>query len=299
MSLPRQILPDSMYLVTRRCTQRQFLLRPSATNTTIFMYCLALAAEKTGVLVHAVCVLSNHYHATVTDPLGRVPDFMQHLHKYVSKCVNASYGRWENLWSAEQPSLVRCEEDDDVLRRMVYTLTNPIEAYLVDCGRHWPGVRMAPEDLLNGPIACPRPNVFFSKEGNTPEVAYLKLTRPDIYPHLSDEEFVQLLSGAVEAREEELRAEAKRKHIRFLGARKVLAQRPTDSPSTIPPRRNLSPRIAAANKWRRIEAIRRLKSFAAEYRLAWLEWKRGLRDILFPPGTYALVHHAGAACRAP
>jgi hypothetical protein len=30
MSLPRQVLPGQFYLVTRRCTQRQFLLRPDA-----------------------------------------------------------------------------------------------------------------------------------------------------------------------------------------------------------------------------------------------------------------------------
>jgi hypothetical protein len=30
MSLPRQVLPGQFYLVTRRCTQRQFLLWPDA-----------------------------------------------------------------------------------------------------------------------------------------------------------------------------------------------------------------------------------------------------------------------------
>jgi hypothetical protein len=57
---------------------------------------------------------------------------------------------------------------------------------------------------------------------------------------------------------------------------------------------NLKPRVAAANKWARIEALRRLKSFVHAYRQAWLLFKQGIRDILFPPGTYALVRHAGA-----
>jgi hypothetical protein len=29
MTAPREIIPGTTYLVTRRCTQRQFLLRPS------------------------------------------------------------------------------------------------------------------------------------------------------------------------------------------------------------------------------------------------------------------------------
>ena len=28
MSIPRQVLPGSTYMITRRCTQRQFLMRP-------------------------------------------------------------------------------------------------------------------------------------------------------------------------------------------------------------------------------------------------------------------------------
>jgi hypothetical protein len=61
MSLPRQILPGSTYLVTRRCTQRQFLLRPSKLTNQIILYCLALAVARTGILLHAFVALSNHY----------------------------------------------------------------------------------------------------------------------------------------------------------------------------------------------------------------------------------------------
>src|SRR5690348_1149584 len=38
--LPRQVLPRQFYLITRRCTQRQFLLRPDAPTNNAFLYCL-------------------------------------------------------------------------------------------------------------------------------------------------------------------------------------------------------------------------------------------------------------------
>ena len=95
--LPRQILPGSTYLVTRRCTKRQFLLKPSKRTNRVFLYCLAHACEVTGVQVHAVTVMSNHYHAVVTDPEGRLPKFAELLNKYVAKCQNAGYGLWEKL----------------------------------------------------------------------------------------------------------------------------------------------------------------------------------------------------------
>jgi len=282
-----------MYLLTRRCTQRQFLLKPSPQSNAIFLYCLALAAEKTGVLVHAVCVLSNHYHAVITDVHGNLPEFTAHLNKYVAKCVNASLARWENLWATEQPSQVALIEDADALKRLVYTLSNPTESYLVDRSERWPGVRTTPQDMLRGPIEVPRPGVFFRQEGPTPEVASLEITRPAIYQDLDDQAFAAKLEQAIADREQELRGHAKEKGIRFLGLRKLRSQNITDTPRTIEPRRNLKPRVAAANKWSRIEALQRLKSFIREYRQAWTRWKAGLRDTLFPPGTYALMRHAG------
>jgi hypothetical protein len=50
----------------------------------------------------------------------------------------------------------------------------------------------------------------------------------------------------------------------------------------------MRPRIAAGNKWRRIEALQRLKSFIKAYRRAYARWKAGARRVLFPPGTYSL-----------
>jgi hypothetical protein len=47
---------------------------------------------------------------------------------------------------------------------------------------------------------------------------------------------------------------------RFLGAVQVLAQKPTDRPTSGEPRRGLNPRVAARDKWKRIEVLARLRS---------------------------------------
>ena len=59
---PRRVLPGTSYLVTRRCSERRFFLRPSKLTNEILLYVLAVAAQRYGVLVHAFCVLSNHLH---------------------------------------------------------------------------------------------------------------------------------------------------------------------------------------------------------------------------------------------
>ena len=46
MSFPRQVLPGTTYMITRRCAQRQFLMRPDPETNNAFIYCLAEAAAR-------------------------------------------------------------------------------------------------------------------------------------------------------------------------------------------------------------------------------------------------------------
>jgi REP element-mobilizing transposase RayT len=59
--LPRPVLPQQFYLITRRCTQRQFLLRPDPETNNAFIYCLIDAALRYDVEVLLPCAMSNHY----------------------------------------------------------------------------------------------------------------------------------------------------------------------------------------------------------------------------------------------
>ncbi len=111
---------------------------------------------------------------------------MAELNKLVAKCVNASLGRWENLWATEQPSLVRLEGPEDVMRAMVYTYTNPVSSYLVKRSIHWPGLRSDPADLLEGTMEATRPDVFFRSEGSTPNALSLDICIPDCFSTMGE-----------------------------------------------------------------------------------------------------------------
>ena len=45
MSLPRAIVLGRRYMITRRCSERRFFMRPDRKTNNAFIYCLALAAE--------------------------------------------------------------------------------------------------------------------------------------------------------------------------------------------------------------------------------------------------------------
>ncbi len=79
--LPRPVLPRQFYLITRRCTQRQLLLRPDRETNNAFTYCLIVAALRYGIDVLLPCAMSNHHHTVIYDRDGRYPEFVEHFHK--------------------------------------------------------------------------------------------------------------------------------------------------------------------------------------------------------------------------
>jgi putative transposase len=293
MTLPRQLLPNCTYLVTRRVTQRQFLLKPTQFTTQIFTYCLAVAAERSGIQLHAVCVMSNHWHAVLTDPHANLPEFLAYAHKYVAKALNALFGRSENLWASQPPSVVKLETAEDVLDKALYVICNPVASELVARAKHWPGLL---KYLPGHSQVVQRPDVFFRRQGPMPGSARLELTVPPQFGHLSASAFAELVQSRIAAREAEVALEMSSGGRSFLGRRGVIAQRSTSCPRSKEGRGGLNPRLACRSKWHRIEALQRQKSFQVEYRQAYVEWRGGNRDAVFPNGTYALRVRAGVAC---
>ena len=280
-------------MVTRRCTQRNFLLKPKPLTSQIFLYCIAVAALKTGVQIHAVCVMSNHWHCLLTDPDGRVAEFYAWVHKYVSKAVNASYGRWENLWSSEKTSVVRLQKRKDVISKADYILSNPVAAGLVAKGTNWPGVRLFRRSHSQ---VVKRPAIFFRPDGKMPKEVDLNIVPPPQFGGIGAERFEEQVELLLERREARIKAKMELAGRSFLGARGVIQQPHEARPISFESRRELNPRVAGKSKWHRIEAIQRQQEFLLAYREAYKRWKAGVRNVLFPPGTYGLRVFAGVRC---
>jgi putative transposase len=283
-------------MITRRCTQRQFLLRPDLATNNAFTYCLAVAVQRSGVWPIFTAAESNHHHTGIHDPLGTYPAFLEHFHKLLAKCMNSLRGRWENFWSSEQTSVVRLVDPADVLDKMVYALTNPVKDNLVAKVTDWPGVNAFETLVSGGSITAVRPAHFFREDGPMPETVTLTFSRPPELASMSHEEFAGMLRSRVEAAEADAEAKRQAKGVRVLGRQAILDQDWRDSPSSHEPRRELNPRVAAKNKWSRIEALQRNKDFGNVYRRAFEALRKGIKDVLFPAGTYWLRRFAAAIC---
>jgi REP element-mobilizing transposase RayT len=295
MTAPRRIVPGATYLVTRRTTQRQFLLKPSDLTNGTVGYILGVAAARFGIRLHAVVVLSNHLHLVLTDPRARLPRFCQYFDSLVARAMNASLGRWEAFWSSGSYSAVTPVGSSDVVDKTVYTLANPVDAGLVERGAEWPGLWSGTESVGGTWRSFERPRHFFRKKGYMPERATVELTPP---PGFTAHEFKERVASGLAAKEAEKARALEGEKRRFVGARRVLAQRHTDLPAPGEPRRGLNPRVAARDKWKRIEALARLKSFLQDYRTALAKLRAGATGVVFPHGTYHLRVLLGVRCAA-
>lgn len=296
MTAPRPVVPGRFIFITRRCTQRTFLLRPDDETNNAFTYLVGEAAKRFGMKVVLPQMLSNHHHQTLYDALGKEVEFREHFHKMLAKSQNALRGRWENLWSTEEPCTVEILTREDLLEKLVYTATNPVKHGLVEKVHHWPGPKFVAA-LLNGKkMRATRPKHFFRDEGPMPEEIELDLGLPDDFE--GKEEFLAELRRRIHAVEEHYAHERARTGKRVLGRRAVLRQSWRDNPSSHEPRRGQRPRIRARSAWVRMAALQRNKEWEAEYREARRRWLAG-EAVEFPYGTYWLRRFANVLVKPP
>jgi putative transposase len=289
MTAPRRIVPGDVYMITRRCTRREFLLRPDETTNQIFDYCLAEAAARHDIGLIAWKAMSNHYHAVVHDPHGRLPAFIEHFHKMVAKCMNRRWDRWENFWSSDETCVTKLVTNHDILEKVLYVLCNPIESDLVGRITDWPGSSSL--GYMNGKqrtIRRPKGG-YFLEDGKMPKTATLRaIVPPQITKHETAASWRTAMRSALAERETTILAERARKKRGVLGRKAVLRALPTQAPPRDAIHRKLRPCIACLDPVRRNLELCALQEFRARYAEVREKWIAGDRRAVFPAGTYRM-----------
>jgi putative transposase len=285
-------------MITRRCTQRQFLLRPDPETNNAFIYCLAVAAQQHGIDVLFTVAMSNHHHTGIYDAAGNYPAFLEHFHKLLAKCQNARRGRRENFWSSEQTSVVLLADERDFLARLTYAVCNPVKDHLVARAEEWPGVVSLPSALRGGVLTARRPRHFFREDGDMPERVTLTFQQPHFLKHLTAHEYAELVTENVKRAEDAAGQERRRTGRRVAGRAAILRQDWRDCPRTAADEK-ADPVTGGGSQWGRMEALLRNRAFRDAYIAAREALKSGVRDAVFPAGTYWLRRFAQVACLSP
>jgi putative transposase len=274
-------------------------MRPDKETNNAFIYCLAVSAQRFGIGVVGFGTMSNHYHAVIVDNEGCLPDFLQFFHRIFAVHQNVLRGRWEAFWAPhEQPSVVELLRPDDLLEKLVYAITNPVNDALVDKVEHWPGAACLPSLVSGRTMVATRPRRFFRDNGPFPDSACLELSASPFHSDLLHPEWAKLVAGSVDASVQNTREMRIKSGKCVVGAKAVLAQPWHEAPESYEPRRTMNPHVACRDKWRRIEALQRNRAFLDAYREARLAWMSGGKNVEFPAGVWYLRHFPGVVCAA-
>ena len=285
-------------MVTRRCLDRRYFMRPDADVRAALEYLMAVGMARFGVAIVAAAFLSNHYHLILSDPLGRYPAFLQWFDSLVARVVNCRRGRSGRFWDGEQVHVEVLLDAEAVERKIVYVMANAVAAGLVEHGREWPGVRSSPQAWVRPAKVVRRPDWFFRPDGVMPEEAELSYAMPPTHEGMEAAEFVARIArrvGEEEARLRVVQREAKRP---FLGVRGVLRQRWWSRPTTSEVRRQVKPLVAGPRETCKA-ALEAIRSFRWSYWDALEAWRAGDRQVSFPPGTWRMRELHRASRRPP
>ena len=198
------------------------------------------------------------------------------------------YKNWGKWGPNDEIGTLNYTAPEDIVAKAAYVLANPVAAGLVRSASSWPGLWSGP-GVVGTDLVVKRPAHFFDPGGQLPETATLAMATPPGFE--CAESFRRVLTAALA----EL-VERERQGKTFLGRARVLSQRPTARPTGSEERRQLSPRVAARDKWKRVEVLGRLAEFMRRYREAWAERSTGNLAVAFPAGTYLLRVLHGVPC---
>jgi putative transposase len=272
-------------MITRRCTERMFLLGACEKTAEVFAYCLAEAANRFGVLVHAAVVMSNHLHIVVTDVKGNLPLFSHLFFTQLAKATNARTGHVESVFArSSRYHALELVSVDAVACKIAYLLGNPAKAGLVDSCAKWPGFITSVKDMVARKVyqVSTGDNPYLKRREHA--VLPLQIVPP---PQVHDvRAFAASIARDVTKLEAHYEKERRDNGVLTKGAEAVRAEKWHRKPKTGVTLFRMVPSLAERVKQIRIAAIRSLQRFRKAYRDALSAYRDGARDVVFPRGTW-------------
>jgi len=121
--------PGAFYHVTARGNERKAVFKSIKDREQFFSY-LESASNRYGAIIHAYCLMDNHYHILIETPLGNLSKIMQHINSAYTTYFNIKRDRSGHLFQGRYKSiLVEVDEYAKELSRYIHL--NPVRAKMV------------------------------------------------------------------------------------------------------------------------------------------------------------------------
>lgn len=137
MARPLRIeYPHAFYHVTTRGNEKKDIFK-SRRDREKFLGYLQSATERYGAVIHAYCLMSNHYHLILETPQGNLSQIMKHINSAYTTYYNVKRKRAGHLLQGRYKAIV-VEADAYATELSRYLHLNPIRAGMVKKPEDYP-----------------------------------------------------------------------------------------------------------------------------------------------------------------
>lgn len=126
----------ALYHVTSRGDRREDIYLDDGDRESWLM-ALSEVCDRHNWLVHAYCLMSNHYHLIVETPEGNLSKGMRHLNGVYTQRFNRRHGVVGHLFQGRYKAIL-VQKEAYLLELTRYVVLNPVRAGMVEDASDWP-----------------------------------------------------------------------------------------------------------------------------------------------------------------
>ncbi|MGR5488054.1 REP-associated tyrosine transposase [Vibrio alfacsensis] len=124
-----------LYHVTARGNERNWIFFQDD-DFTLYLTVLDEVCERYNWVIHAYCLISNHYHLLLETPDGNLSKGMRQLNGVFTQKINRKHNRVGYLFQGRYKSIL-VDQETYLLELCRYIVLNPIWAKMVDTPDEW------------------------------------------------------------------------------------------------------------------------------------------------------------------
>jgi REP element-mobilizing transposase RayT len=137
MARPLRIeFAGALYHVTSRGDGQEDIYRGDGDRVR-FLEVLEQVGERFGWVVHAYCLMSNHYHLLVETPNSNLSRGMRQLNGVYTQAFNRAHGRVGHVFQGRYKAIL-VQKETYLLELARYIVLNPVRARMVRAAKDWP-----------------------------------------------------------------------------------------------------------------------------------------------------------------
>ena len=176
MARPLRIAyPGAFYHITSRGNEKKHIFLSDRDRERFLSY-LESAAQRYDAVIHAYCLMSNHYHLLLETPRGNLSEIMHHINGAYTTYFNTKRKRSGHLMQGRYKAIV-VDADDYAQVLSLYIHLNPVRAGMAEHPEEYSwssyqdyiGRRKSPDWLQRGLVLG-----YFGSRISTAEINYRK-----------------------------------------------------------------------------------------------------------------------------